>query len=81
MCLGIPGQVIAEPEETTDLATVLVSGAERRVNMTLVQPEGIAPGDWVVVHAGFALSKLSEKEAREALHLLQELSTAYAGSG
>lgn len=81
MCLGIPGQVVAEPDETTGLATVLVSGAERRVNLSLVQPDGIAPGDWVVVHAGFALSKLSEQEAWEALQVLQELSAAYAGTG
>jgi hydrogenase expression/formation protein HypC len=77
MCLGIPGQVITLTDETTGAATVLVSGVPRQVNLSMVLPDGIAPGDWVLVHAGFALDKISEEEAQETLALQQEVSNAF----
>ncbi|GBD20801.1 Hydrogenase-2 operon protein HybG [bacterium HR28] len=72
MCLAIPGQIVAlEPE--THLALVDVLGVRRRVNVDLVWDEGLAEGDWVLIHVGFALSKVSEQEAAAQLRLLQAL--------
>ena len=78
MCLGIPGQILEVTDEASHTAAVMVSGARRPVNIALVDAGGVAPGDWVLVHAGFALSKIDEQEARETLALLQEVSDAYA---
>lgn len=78
MCLGIPGQVVAPANEAAHQAAVLVTGTRRMVDLSLIWDEGVALGDWVVVHAGFALGRLSEQEASETLALLQELSAANA---
>ncbi|HEU5200086.1 MAG TPA: HypC/HybG/HupF family hydrogenase formation chaperone [Ktedonobacterales bacterium] len=77
MCLGIPGQVVEMVDDTFSLAKVDVSGVKRNVNMSLVASEGIAPGDWVLIHVGFAMSKIDEQEARETLQLLQQMGTIY----
>ncbi|MGH2515180.1 MAG: HypC/HybG/HupF family hydrogenase formation chaperone, partial [Ktedonobacterales bacterium] len=61
------------------MAAVRVSGARRTVDVSLLDEEGIAPGDWVLVHAGLALSKIPEQEALETLALLQEMSDAFMG--
>src|SRR5215510_3775307 len=76
MCLAIPGQI-----ETllpgTDLATADVSGVKRNINIGLVENEGIAPGDWVLIHVGFAISKVDEKEAHTSLAFLKSLGQAF----
>lgn len=77
MCLGIPGQVVEMVDETFSLVKVDVSGVKRTVNVSLVASEGIAPGDWVLIHVGFAMSKIDEQEARETLRLLQQMGTIY----
>lgn len=77
MCLGIPGQVVEMVDDTFSLAKVDVSGVKRNVNMSLVASEGIAPGDWVLIHVGFAMSKIDEQEARETLQLLQQMGNIY----
>ena len=77
MCLGIPGQVVEIVDDTCSLANVDVSGIKRTVNVSLVASEGIAPGDWVLIHVGFAMSKIDEQEARETLRLLQQMGTIY----
>lgn len=77
MCLGIPGQVVELVDETFSLAKVDVSGVKRTVNVSLVASEGIAPGDWVLIHVGFAMSKIDEREACETLQLLQQMGTIY----
>jgi hydrogenase expression/formation protein HypC len=79
MCLGIPGQILAVADPTTHMAATQLSGARRMVDISLVDDEGIAPGDWVLVHAGLALSKVSEQEAHEMLALLQEMSDVFLG--
>src|SRR5262249_50870879 len=76
MWLGIPGQ-IERLLPGTDLATADVSGVKRNINIGLVQHEGIAPGDWVLIHVGFALSKVDENEARSSLAFLQSLGQAF----
>ena len=59
MCLAIPGQIV-QLLPGTDLATADVSGVKRNINIGLAQPEGIAEGDWVLIHVGFAMSKVDE---------------------
>jgi hydrogenase expression/formation protein HypC len=77
MCLGIPGQILEYVDDQNDIATVEVSGVRRNINVGLVRPEGIGPGDWVLVHVGFAMSKIDEVEAQETLTMLKQLGEAY----
>ncbi|MBN9389291.1 MAG: HypC/HybG/HupF family hydrogenase formation chaperone [Chloroflexi bacterium] len=76
MCLGIPGQIIEFVDDQNNLARVEVSGVKRNVNVSLLRGE-IGPGDWVLIHVGFAMSKLDEREAQETLKLLYEMGRAY----
>lgn len=78
MCLGIPGQIISIVDEVFQVASVEIGGVRRGVSLALVAEEGVAPGDWVLVHVGFAMSKMNEQEAQETLHLLKEMGAAYA---
>ena len=78
MCLGIPGQIIDIVDDENSIAKVDVSGVRRIVSIALVRPEGIAPGDWVLIHVGFAMSKIDENEARETMQALQVLGQPYA---
>jgi hydrogenase expression/formation protein HypC len=77
MCLGIPGQILEFVDEENFIAKVDVSGVRRNVNVALVTLEGIAPGDWVLIHVGFAMSKIDEKEAAETLSLLNGMGDTY----
>ncbi|MBC9713931.1 HypC/HybG/HupF family hydrogenase formation chaperone [Streptomyces sp. TRM66268-LWL] len=77
MCLGIPGEVIEIVGGQPDLALVEVSGVRRAVNIALLEDDGIAPGDWILIHVGFALSKIDEEEARAAMEFLEGLGQAY----
>ena len=70
MCLGIPGQVIEMLEGYGgQLALVDVSGAQRKINIGMLEldQQHLAPGDWVLIHMGFALDRIDEAEAQEAL--------------
>jgi hydrogenase expression/formation protein HypC len=73
MCLAIPGQVIEFVDEANRLAKVDVAGVRRTVNVGLLDADdgGAQPGDWVLIHVGFALSKIDEDEARATLELLR----------
>lgn len=73
MCLGIPGRVVEWVDETDQLARVEVTGVTRNINVGLVRDEGLAIGDWVLIHVGFAMSIIDEVEAAEALQSLQYL--------
>ena len=77
MCLGIPGCVVEFVDETHHLAKVDVGGVRRTVNVGLVLPDGLEPGDCVLIHVGFALSKIDEEEARRTTQFLAELGAAY----
>ncbi|RUL85635.1 HypC/HybG/HupF family hydrogenase formation chaperone [Tautonia sociabilis] len=73
MCLAIPGRIVSlDPDEPGE-ATAEIGGVRRRVNVDLLREEGVGPGDWILVHVGFALSKVGEEEAREQLRLLAML--------
>jgi len=79
MCLAVPGQVVAMVDERNRLARVDVVGIERNVNVGLLDTEtgGVRPGDWVLIHVGFAISKIDEAEAQLTLRLLEELGAEY----
>jgi hydrogenase expression/formation protein HypC len=77
MCLGIPGEVIEFLPDHADLAKVDVSGVRRVINVGLLADEKVEPGDWVLIHVGFALSKIDEAEAAAALQFLEGIGQAY----
>jgi hydrogenase expression/formation protein HypC len=79
MCLAIPGQVIEVVDEVNQIAKVDVVGVRRNVNVGLLANDGdrARPGDWVLIHVGFALSKIDEQEAHATLSLLQQMGADY----
>jgi hydrogenase expression/formation protein HypC len=82
MCLGIPGQIIKIDDLAKKLATVDVSGVKRQVNIACIvneeHPVASCVGDWVLIHVGFAMSRIDEAEAAETLKILTELGEAQA---
>ncbi len=73
MCLAIPGQVVDLNDEQPLLVKVDVGGVRRNVNIGLLEDGEIALGDWVLIHVGFALSKIGEAEARDQLRMLRAM--------
>ena len=71
MCLAIPGKVVEIVDAENHIAKVEIGGVRRAVNIGML--DGIVLGDYVLVHVGFAMSKIDEVEAHETLRLLQEL--------
>ena len=80
MCLGIPGQIVEMIDADNLMAKVDVAGVQRAVNIACVvepgQPAAECIGSWVLVHVGFAMSRIDEHEARKTLDLLTELGDA-----
>jgi hydrogenase expression/formation protein HypC len=79
VCLAIPGKIIEIDSQNTHLATVDVVGVRRKVDLALLQEDHPGPGDWVLIHVGFAMSKIGETEAidqMQALHMLGETAAA-----
>lgn len=79
MCLAIPGQVLEMVDEDRRLARVDVGGVRRNVNVLLLDEEdgGVAAGEWVLIHVGFAISRVDEAEALATRRLLEEMGDAY----
>jgi len=78
VCLAIPGQVVEIVDAANRIATVDVAGVHRNVNVGLLDDDdGAVPGDWVLIHVGFALSKVDEAEARATLKLLEAMGGDY----
>lgn len=79
MCLAIPGKVVEVVDESNRIAKVDVAGVQRNVNIGLLDGEGdgVGPGDWVLIHVGFAMSKVDEDEAQATLGLLQGMGHDY----
>ena len=75
MCLAIPGQIVAVVDGANRLAQVDVAGVKRTINIGLL--DDAAAGDWVLIHVGFALSKVDEQEALETRKLLEGLGAEY----
>ena len=80
MCLGIPGQIVEIVDVGKKLAKVDVSGVKRQVNIACIVDEDHSVescvGEWVLVHVGFAMSRINEDEAKKTLALLIELGEA-----
>jgi hydrogenase expression/formation protein HypC len=78
MCLAIPGEVVELlPGNDDQLAMVDVVGVRRRINVGLLEGEPLRAGDWVLIHVGFAMSKVDEQEAAEALRMLELMGQAF----
>jgi hydrogenase expression/formation protein HypC len=79
MCLAIPGEVLEVVDEANRLARVDVAGVRRNVNIGLLDEdgEGVGPGDWVLIHVGFAISKVDEEEALATRRLLEGMGADY----
>ena len=78
VCLAIPGRVVEVVDESLRLAKVDVAGVRRTVNIGLFDgDEAIEAGDWVLIHVGFAISKIDEEEARATVALLQGMGADY----
>lgn len=80
MCLGIPGEIIEIMADREDFAMVSVAGVKRAVNIGLLteEREQLQPGDWILIHVGFALSKIDEAEAAHSIKMLEGMGQAYA---
>jgi hydrogenase expression/formation protein HypC len=77
MCLGIPGEIIEITPDRPDLAVVDVVGVRRTINIALLTEDEAKPGAWVLVHVGFAMSRIDELEAAATLEMLAGLGQAY----
>jgi hydrogenase expression/formation protein HypC len=79
MCLGIPGQIVEMVDDTNHIAKAEVSGVRRNVNVGLLTEgeDAVGVGDWVLIHVGFAMSKIDEEEARQTLEFLMALGAPY----
>jgi hydrogenase expression/formation protein HypC len=82
MCLGIPGRIVEITDAANKLGRVDVSGVRREINLACVvneqHPVESCIGDWVLVHVGFAMSRINENEAKLTLDLLTQLGEAQA---
>lgn len=80
MCLAIPGQIVDIVDEDHRLAQVDVAGVRRTVNVGLLDDgagNGVGAGDWVLIHVGFAMSRIDEDEADATRLLLEEMGAEY----
>lgn len=73
MCLAIPGLIVELLDGPNAMAIVDVVGVKRRIDLGLLEDDPALPGDWVLIHVGFAMSKISESDAREQMELLRML--------
>jgi hydrogenase expression/formation protein HypC len=82
MCLGIPGRITRIDDVARKLATVDVGGVKRQINIACIvddaHPVEACLGDWVLIHVGFAMSRINEAQAAETLQILTELGEAQA---
>jgi hydrogenase expression/formation protein HypC len=79
MCLAVPGRVVEVVDEANRLAKVEVAGVRRTVNIGLLDTEhsSAGPGDWVLIHVGFAISQIDEEEAMATRRLLEQMGAEY----
>lgn len=73
MCLAIPGKVVEISTDNSDSALVDVVGVRRKIDLGLLQDDRPVPGDWVLIHVGFAMSKISEHDALDQMNMLRML--------
>ena len=77
MCLGIPGQVVEITDPEAHLAMVDVNGIKRTISVRLLAADGPGVGDWVLVHVGFAMAKIDQREADLTLDAVRKMGQAY----
>jgi hydrogenase expression/formation protein HypC len=79
MCLAIPGQIVEVVDRENRLAKVEVAGVRRTINIGLLDGDGreVEGGDWVLIHVGFAMSRIDEEEAIATRRLLEEMGADY----
>jgi hydrogenase expression/formation protein HypC len=77
MCLGIPGQVVDIVDAEQHLAKVDVNGVRRNISVRLLADDNLRVGDWVLVHVGFAMAKIDEREASITLDQVQKMGENY----
>jgi hydrogenase expression/formation protein HypC len=79
VCLAIPGQISEVVDDANRIARVDVAGVRRSVNIGLLDGDdgGVQPGDWVLIHVGFAISKVDEEEALATRRLLEGMGAEY----
>ncbi len=78
MCLAIPGRIVEFlPGNADQLALVDVVGVKRKINIGLMEEEDLQVGDYILIHVGFAMSKVNEREAAEALSMLEMMGQAF----
>lgn len=73
MCLAIPGKIVEIVDEENSIAKVEVGGVRRNVNVGMLDKEEAAVGNYVLIHVGFAMTRIDEHEARETLRVLEEI--------
>jgi hydrogenase expression/formation protein HypC len=73
MCLAIPGKIVEISADSPDSALVDVVGVRRRIDLGLLAEDRPVPGDWVLIHVGFAMSKISEEDAADQMKTLRML--------
>jgi hydrogenase expression/formation protein HypC len=73
MCLAIPGQILELCDDRHQVAIAEISGLRCKVNVQLLEEDPLEPGDWVLIHVGFAMSKISAEQALEQIRLLAML--------
>jgi hydrogenase expression/formation protein HypC len=78
VCLAIPGKIVEMDSQNAQLAIVDVVGVRRKVDLGLLQDSPPVPGDWVLIHVGFAMSKISEADAIDQMNTLTLLGEAQA---
>jgi hydrogenase expression/formation protein HypC len=73
MCLAIPGKIVEIVDEVNQIAKVEVGGVKRNINIGMLDKEEARVGDYVLIHVGFAMSKVDEQEAQDTLRVLKEI--------
>ena len=77
MCLGMPGRILELHDAATHRAVVDVDGVRTEVSVAMIEPDGVRVGEWVVVHLGFALSRIDEDDAQHLIDSLHDLTALY----
>jgi hydrogenase expression/formation protein HypC len=77
MCLGIPGQVVEITDGANRLAKVDVNGVQRTISIRLLDGQPLVPGDWVLVHVGFAMARIDQHEADLTLAAVKQMGQSY----
>jgi hydrogenase expression/formation protein HypC len=73
MCLAIPGKIVEIVDTENQIAKVAVGGVKRNINIGMLGSDEARVGDYVLIHVGFAMSKVDERQAEDTLRMLKEI--------